>query len=131
VFFHCLAHVLRACRVEPAGRGEQRRDSNLIDSQGYDDRPLHRRKSLSISRSSSGNGTSFAFLRGLMIIEHAGFSRFRQIRAASRTLLLMRLRTTALPSARGTVKPILGPRSSPVRVQNAVKQELEYLTPCS
>jgi hypothetical protein len=66
-----------------------------------------------------------------MIIEHSGFSRFRQIRAASRTRLLMRLRTTALPSARGTVKPILGPRPSGVRAQNAVKQELEYLTPCS
>jgi hypothetical protein len=131
VFFHGLTHILRTCRMKPAGRRQQRGETNLVNPQGYEDSPLHRRKSLSISRSSSGKGASFAFLRGLMTIEHCGLRRCRQSRAASRTRLLMRLRTTALPSARGTVNPILGPCSSAVRAQNAVKQEPEYRTPCS
>jgi hypothetical protein len=72
----------------------------------------------------------------LMTMDHCGFSRSRVKRTASRNRRLMRLRTTAEPSARGTVRPMRGPEhtprlSSPSRTQKAVNRGPENREPRS
>ena len=57
----------------------------------------------------ASNGAAAALRRGLMTISQRGPAAARARRTASRTRRRMRLRTTAFPIARGTVKPIRGP----------------------
>ena len=78
-----------------------------------------------------GTGASIALRRGLKTIDHSGLNCSRCRRTASRTRRLIRLRTTALPSARGVVKPILGPPACGSRTQNAAKKGLEKREPLS
>jgi hypothetical protein len=126
-----LAHVVRTRRVEAAGGGQQRRDTNLVYAQNPDQDPSQRRKRRSTSARSSGKGAFSAFLRGLMTMDHCGFNRSRCKRTASRTLRLIRLRTTALPRARGTVNPIRGPSAASDRSRNAAKSGPECRAPWS
>jgi hypothetical protein len=67
----------------------------------------------------------------LMTMDHWGFSRSRCRRTASRTRRLIRLRTTALPRARGVVNPICGPSGSVSRTQNAANRDPEKRVPLS
>jgi hypothetical protein len=55
------------------------------------------------------NGAPAALRRGLMTMSHLGPAAESAKRTASRTRRRMRLRTTAFPIARGTVKPTRGP----------------------
>ena len=59
---------------------------------------------------------------------HCGLNRSRCKRTASRIRRLMRLRTTALPSARGTVNPIRGPSLPGSRTQKAAKRGPVFIT---
>jgi hypothetical protein len=52
--------------------------------------------------------------RGLNTIDHSGFNCDSSSRTASRMRRLIRLRTTALPRARGVVKPTRGPATLPL-----------------
>jgi hypothetical protein len=59
----------------------------------------------------------------LITMSHCAATSCRRTRIASRSRLFARFRITAFPKARGTVKPSLGPSSSPrgMRRQNAAK----------
>jgi hypothetical protein len=134
--FHRFSHVTRTTRIEAARRGEQWGKRDLIQSQRPDHEPLQRWKRRSTSRCSSGKGALRAFNRGLMTMDHCGFSRSNVKRTASRNRRLMRLRMTAGPSARGTVRPMRGPeqvsrRSNPSRKQKAVNKGLDTREPRS
>jgi len=134
--FHRFPHVVRTARIEAAGRGEQWRKRDFVQPQHPDHEPLQRKKRRSTSLCSSGSGALRAFNRGLMTMDHWGFSRSRAKRTASRNRRLMRLRTTAGPRARGTVKPMRGPEQasplpSPSGKQKAVNRGLANREPRS
>ena len=74
VTLHRFHHVFRAGRVEAAGGRQHRGDTELIQAQQSYGEPLHWRKRRSTSRSNSWNGASSALRRGLMTIDHCGFS---------------------------------------------------------
>ena len=136
VTFYRFPHVIRTARIEAARRGEQWRKRDLVQSQRPDHKPLQRTKRRCTSRCSSGKGAWSDFNRGLMTMNHCGFSRSRVQRTASRNRRLMRFRTTAGPSARGTVRPMRGPGtipllSSPSRKQKAVNKGPENREPRS
>ena len=92
---------------------------------------MQRRKRRSTSSCNSGNGACKALGRGLMTMDHCGLSRARERRTASRSRRLIRLRATALPRARETVKPIRGPLPSGSRTQKAAKNGHENRLPFS
>src|SRR5579859_6836006 len=126
--FHRLAHIFGTGWMIAAGGGKPRRQKSLIQPQRGDYELLQRRKTFSTSRIRSAKGEPIAARRGLKIISHSGFSRSSRWRTASRTRLLIRLRTTAPPSDRGSVKPIRGPggpSASSRRAQNAANNGLE------
>lgn len=77
------------------------------------------------------NGAVSAARRRLMTIQRCGSICASLLRSASRTRRFIRLRTTALPSARGAVKPILGPDVSGERQQKAAKHPMATFTPSS
>jgi hypothetical protein len=72
---------------------------------------LHRSITLRKARTSSGKGAFSAARRGLSTMSHFAARPARWRRKASRSLRLIRLRTTAPPTARGTVSPNRGPPS--------------------
>ncbi len=131
VFFNCLHHVHRTRRLIPAGRKQQRREPSLIDTQRADyssrrdsaarvrganviHETLHFSITLASARSRSANGARIAALRGLMTTSQlTAVHSARCSRKADRNLLLMRLRVTAPPKARGTVSPRRTPSVSP------------------
>lgn len=106
VFLDRLAHVFGAGRVEAAGGRQKRREKALVGAQQKDQDLAHRSTTLSTSRFNSSNEASRARRLGLMTISQFGPISGIRTRKASRTRRRMRLRTTALPSARGTVNPI-------------------------
>src|SRR5579883_3367827 len=113
VLLHGVAHVLRACRIKTARRGQHRRNDELVQpDDSYENPPpkdpLQRANRRDTSRTISGRGASEALRRGLITIDHLGFSPSRHDLTASRKRRLMRFRTTAFPMARGTVKPMRG-----------------------
>ena len=129
VTLHGVPHVLRAGWIIPARRRKQRRDDELIQSNNsYDNSPcedpLHHANSFETARAISGRGVSKALRRGLITIDHWGFSPSRHDLTASRKRRLMRFRTTALPMARGTVKPMCGQSCSRCRRQKAANNGL-------
>ena len=81
----------------------------LIDTQKPDYEFLHCAKSLSTSFSRLAMGAVNAALRGLNTTSHLLSSCHKWRRTASRMRRLRRLRTTAFPFARETVKPTRGP----------------------
>src|SRR5689334_16889705 len=79
VLLHRVAHVLRTGRMESARRRQQGRNQKLVPvNYAYDDfaseDPLHRTNSFRISCCNSISGASKALRRGLMTIDHCGFS---------------------------------------------------------
>jgi len=134
--FNRFPHVIRAGRIETAGGRQKRGHSRLIYAQKADqgrtqsclEHLLNRR---SISRSRSANGHSIAARRGLITTDHGWVSCAKRWLTASRNLRRSRLRTTALPMARGTVKPMYGPLRSGWHRQNAAKSELAERVPVS
>ena len=131
VTFNGFVHIFRTARVEAARGGQKGGDTNLIYAESPRQDPLQRRRSRSTSLRISAMGASSALRRGLMTMDHWGFSRSRQRRIASRTRRRIRLRMTALPTARGRVKPIRGPSASGSRRQNAAKRGPEKRLPWS
>jgi hypothetical protein len=126
-----LAHVVRARGIKAASGRQQGGHTQFVYAQtaAYD--PLQRRKSFSTSRNSSGIGASSAFRRGLMTMDHCGFNRSSRCRTASRKRRRIRLRVTALPIARGRVKPMRGPSDSASRTRNAANRGQAYFAPVS
>jgi hypothetical protein len=135
VSLHRFAHIIRTSGIEAARGWQQRRKNQFIRPQHPDHEPLQWRNRRSTSLAICGKGASRAFRRGLMTMEHCGFSRSRPERTASRKRRLRRFRTTADPSARGTVKPIRGPGRlsgpSSSRTQKAANRGLENRVPRS
>ena len=129
--FDGFPHVVRTGRIEPAGRRQKGGDPTFVPTQTPRQEALHRKKRRSISRRSSVNGTFSDLRRGLMTIDHCGFSQSRCWRTASRMRRRMRLRTTAFPIARGRVKPIRGVSLSATRRQKAAKSGPGCRTPSS
>jgi hypothetical protein len=119
VTFNSVVHVFRAGGIKAAGGWQERRHHYLIyaeesakgSGRESGDWALEERKenSFAISDWSSGNGISREDRRGLMTTFHGLLSLSNWSRTASRNRRLTRLRTFARPSARGVVKPILGP----------------------
>lgn len=123
VLFDRLAHVFRAGRVEAAGGWQQGGDPSLIETQNSSYEFLHCWTSLSTSRLMSACGASRIALRGLNTMAHLLSSCHNCRRMVSRIRRFMRLRTTALPNARVTVKPTFGPSCcSGIARQKAAKE---------
>jgi len=131
VAFHGLAHVIRAGWVKAAGGREKGGHTQFVYAQDPNYDPLQRRNSFSTSRNRSGIGASSDLRRGLMTMDHCGFNRSMYWRTASRKRRRIRLRVTALPTARVTVKPILGPTGSTSRTENAANRGQAYFAPVS
>jgi len=127
---HRLAHVLRTGGMKTAGGRQQRRDPPLVEPQKHDHCPLHRWNTFCTSARSSSNGAVSKILRGLKTTDHLASSPASCSRTHSRSRRLMRFRYTALPTARGTVKPTRGRSCSASARQNAVKQRPVIRKPC-
>lgn len=125
-----LHHVFRARWTKSTGSGKQRRDGELVQSQGENYEALHRENSLSTSRSRSVNPAARTLLRGLNTTEYSGPNLPNCSRTVSRNRRLIRFRTTALPSARGAVKPTFGPPDPSSARQNAEKYGPVIRIPC-
>ena len=98
-------HIFGASGAETAGGGQHGGDAAFIETEKGDGQPLHFRKSLSTSASRLGKGAVCAERRGFNTMSQPGFNCSLRSLIASLIRLLMRLRITALPSARGVVKP--------------------------
>lgn len=122
-----FARIIRAGRIEAAGGRQEGGHSSLVYAQNADQGlpdsiPEQRRKSFMTSCCRVGKGQSMDERRGLITMDHGEPSWPSPRRTASRKRRLMRLRTTAGPSARGTVKPMRGPAESGSSKQNAAKK---------
>lgn len=105
-------HVFRAGGTETAGGWQPWRNGHLVKTQNAEyDHARHRSINLSNWRVRSAMGASAAARRGLRTISRVGSICSRRTRSCSRMRRRIRLRTTALPMARGIVNPILGPPS--------------------
>jgi len=109
VQLNCLTHVLRARRMEAAGRGKKRGDHAFVDDEESDESRLQRAKRRRTSVCKSVNSQSRVLRRGLNTIDHSELKESSSSRTASRIRRRMRFRATALPSARGVVKPMRDP----------------------
>src|ERR1017187_1832843 len=115
-------HVFRTSGGKTAGGGQKRGNQIFIALEGGDHNSLHRANIRPISLQSSSKGASRTLRRGLKTMEHRAGRFCRCLRTASRIRRFSRLRTTALPTARGTVKPKrVGNSLSPERRQKAAK----------
>ena len=129
VLSHGLHHVLRTSRVEAASRRQHGRKPTLIDTKNANHEFLHRENSLITSLSITCLDATNTGFRGLKTTAHpAGKSR-KCSRTASRINLFMRLRTTALPIERGTVKPTRGGSAPSESRQKAIKLWQENRNP--
>src|SRR6185312_8747309 len=116
VFLNGFHHVLGAGGVKAAGRRQERRDKTLIAAKQHHYCSLHRVNTRAVSRHSSWKGASRTERLGLNTIDQFGRSNDSWERTAARMRRLIRLRTTALPNARGTVNPAFaGSSHSPDR----------------
>ncbi len=105
VFFDRLEHVLGACRIISASGRQERRDHQFVALEGHGYDCLHLANNRPTSRRKSSNGASSTLRRGLKTIFQLSGSRSNWDRTASRIRRFSRLRVTAFPNARGTVKP--------------------------
>src|SRR5260370_22047405 len=123
ILVHRLEHVFRTSGAETAGRGKERRDEALVETQRGDYCLAHFFPSRSNSRRSSSGDAFKAARRGLMTISHCCDISAKRSRSASLIRLFARFRSTAFPKARGRVNPSLGPSSAArgTRRQNAAK----------
>jgi len=148
--FHGFDHVLRAGGMKTAPRRQQRRDPSLIDTQSAENKcPNHRCDcsgwdphlaiTFKSARSTSAKLATVAARRGLTTISQPAARLVRCNRKASRSRRLIRLRTTAPPSARVAVTPSRepgggsrSPDSAPARArQNAASNGLDTRKPWS
>ena len=109
VELNCLTHIFRTRGMEAAGRGKKRRDHALVDDEESDESRLQRAKRRRTSVCKSVNWQPRVLRRGLNTMDHSEFRESSSSRTASRMRRRIRFRTTALPSARGVVKPMRGP----------------------
>ena len=109
-----FTHVLRASWVISAGRRQERRNKELVPSQEDDQDCLHRANIRPTSRHKSSNGASKTERRGLKTTDQFAGRPSNCERTACRIRRLIRLRCTAFPTARGTVKPKREGTGSPV-----------------
>ncbi len=98
-------HIFRTSGAKTAGGGQHGGDAAFIKAEKGDSQPLHFRKSLSTSTRRLGKGAVCAERRGFNTMSQPGFNCSLRSLIASLIRLLMRLRITALPSARGVVNP--------------------------
>lgn len=102
-------HVIRTGRIVAARGRKKGRNHALVPPEGAGETGNgefpHRIKIRWTSRWRSENMQSAALRRGLNTTHHPSLSDASSSRAASRTRRRMRFRLTALPSARGVVKP--------------------------
>ena len=126
----CFHHVLGAGRIIAASGRQKRRDERLVPFQDTEDEALHLASTRFTSLQRSGNKASRTVRRGLNTTTQPMGSTANWARTAWRIRRLMRLRTTALPSARGHVNPKREEHSAakPL-VQNATKNRLEMRAP--
>ena len=131
VFLHSFQHVFRTGRFEATGRGQERRNKALVETQGGDYRFPHCVTNRSTALRSSSGDALRAARRGLITISHCGPISGKRTRRSSRNLLFTRLRLTAFPKARGTVNPSLGPWRPSLGTcrQNAAKYGLVIRLP--
>src|SRR5947208_2329375 len=107
-----VAHINGAGGMKAAGGGQQGRYQAFVEVEAAGDEAGGNRWNRRLtSARSSGNGQSKLLRRGLKTIDHSGLRNSSFKRTASRRRRRMRLRTTALPRARGVVKPTLWPVS--------------------
>lgn len=130
VLSHSVHRILGTCRMEPAGGWQHGRDTQFVGFQAGDDDRAHFSNTLSTSRRKSANGASTAARLRFKTISHGESSRPSDNRTASRTRRLARLRRTALPTARGAVKPTRARSPSP-RLRNALKYGPDIRAPSS
>ena len=126
----CFHHVFRTSRIVAARRGQKRRDKQLVPFQDTDKELLHLLKTRFTSPHSSPKGASRTVRRGLKTRIHPAGSAESSFRTASRSRRRMRFLLTALPRARGRVKPnretVVG---SSLRRQNTTKKRLVTRVP--
>jgi len=147
--FNRLDHVLRAGGMKTAGRGQQRRDPSLVDTKPADNKCLHLffvvLRSVTLVRSFVSDGSNpgcisqrantfisafwtsaklapAAARRGLRTMSQGSTRLARCNRKASRSRRLMRLRTTAPPSARVAVTPSRGPEGNGCFAESRARQ---------
>ncbi len=97
----------------------------LVPFQDTEEDYLHFARTRFNSERRSSNPASSTLRRGLMTIIQLSGKATSSCRTASRILRLIRLRTTALPKARGVVKPNrTGFCVSPPLRQNATKKRV-------
>lgn len=132
MLFDGLVHIFRAGWVKTACGRKQRRYAPLVQTQDACHEFTHRSNSRRTSVSRVRNSIESRGLRGLNTMSHTGGRPARFSRTASRIRRFMRLRTTAFPIARGTVKPTRGPSSrDSCRRQNAANKGQECRKPWS
>lgn len=101
-----LGHVDGTGGMKPAGVGQQWGEPPFVQTKNGDYQVPHTRKTLSTSRLNSVKGAAGTALRGWNTRSRPAAKWANSSRTASRIRRRMRLRTTELPSRRGTVKPI-------------------------
>lgn len=106
-----LGHIFGTRGIVTAGRRQQGRYPAFIGGQSSQDHLLHRSSTRSTSLSKTSCGTSYAARRTFHTIRHPGPSRASRRRTVSLNRRRIRFRLTALPRARGEVKPTLAPSS--------------------
>ena len=122
MFSDRFCHVFGAGWIKPARRGQKRRDHSLVDAQRGDQDCLHLANSRPTSRHTSSKGASKTLRLGLKMMAQFDGSACTCFRTASLNRRFRRLRSTAFPSVRGTVKPKRDGHGSPIsRRQNAAK----------
>ena len=126
----CLHHVFRTSRIVAAGGRQKGRNKELVPFQDTDKDPLHLAKTRLTSPRNSVKGASRTVRRGLKTITQPVGRDASSLRTVSRSRRRIRFLLTALPSARGTVKPkrdtLVG---SLLRRQKATKKRLVTRTP--
>src|ERR1700690_717583 len=138
IFLNGLSHILRARRMKAAGGRQGWGNPSLIQTKSTHHQVLyysgpHLSITLRSARSISEKGASRAARRGLTTISHCAPNSARWRRKASRKRRLRRLRTTAPPMARGTVRPkrALGLPEPVCARQNAANKGPERRKPLS
>lgn len=123
-------HVFGTSRVITASRRQKRRDEGLVPFQDTEEDRLHLANARFTSLQRSGNEASSAVRRGLKTKTQPCARAESSADTAARMRLLIRFRTTALPRARGQVKPKRdGSSVEAALLQNATKKRLETRVP--
>ena len=112
MFSDSFHHVNRTGGVKTAGGWQERRDPPFVESQRGENGYLHREATLATSRRRSSKLASSAARRGLNTTIQFLANAWRSSRTASRMRRRIRFLLTALPNARGVVKPNSGPVGS-------------------